>query len=119
MKKWKTNDVKLRESISDSKSTKILKALGILWDEHKDTFIYDFKEICELAHSLLLAKGNLLRILTKYYDSLGMLQPIIIQMKIMFQQICKLNLDWDSVQPDSLKRTFFSSTIISKGKRTN
>ena len=83
LKKWKTSDLKLRESISDSKSTKILKTLGILWDEHKDTFIYDFKEICELAHSLLLAKGNLLRILTKYYDSLGMLQPIIIQIKIV------------------------------------
>ena len=28
-------------------------------------------------------------------------------MKIMFQQICKLNLDWDSVWPDNLKQTFF------------
>ena len=36
-----------------------------------------------------------------------MLQPIIIKMKIMFQQICKLNLDWDSVLPDNLKQTFF------------
>ena len=25
----------------------------------------------------------------------------------MFQQMCKLNLDWDSVLPDSLKQTFF------------
>ena len=36
-----------------------------------------------------------------------MLQPLIIKVKIMFQQICKLNLDWDSVLPDNLKQTFF------------
>ena len=107
LKKWKTNDLKLREFLSDSKSTKISKVLGILWDEHKDTFIYDFKEICELAHSLPLMKRNLLRILATYYDPLGMLQPIIIKMKIMFQQICKLSLDWDSALPDNLKQTFF------------
>ena len=32
-----------------------------------------------------------------------MVQPIIIQMKIIFQQICKLNLDWDSALPNNLK----------------
>ena len=36
-----------------------------------------------------------------------MLQPTIIKIKIMFQRICKLNLDWDSVLPDNLKQTFF------------
>ena len=36
-----------------------------------------------------------------------MLHPIIIKMKIMLQQICKLNVDWDSVLPDNLRQTFF------------
>ena len=36
-----------------------------------------------------------------------MLQPTIIKIKIMFQRICKLNLDWDSVLPGNLKQTFF------------
>ena len=36
-----------------------------------------------------------------------MLQPTIIQMKIMFQQIRKLNLDWDRALPDNLKQAFF------------
>ena len=47
LKKWKTNDLKLQEFISNSNSTKISKVLGILWDEHKGTFTYAFKEICE------------------------------------------------------------------------
>ena len=78
--------------------------MGILWD----AFVYDFKEISELVHLRPLTKRNLLRILaTTYYDHLEMLQPIITQMKTMFQQICKLNLDWDSVLPDNLKQSFF------------
>ena len=28
-------------------------------------------------------------------------------MKIIFQQICNLNLDWDGVFPENLKQTFF------------
>ena len=36
-----------------------------------------------------------------------MLQPIINKVKTIFQQICKLNLDWDSVLPDNLKQSFF------------
>ena len=106
LKKWRTNDLKLREFISDSNSTETSKVLGILWDECKHTFIYDLKGICELAHSLSLTKRNLLRVLAAYYDPLWMLQHII-KMKIMFQQICKLNLRWDSVLPNNLKQTFF------------
>ena len=45
LKKWKANDIKVREFISGSNSIKILKVLGILWDERKDRFIYYFKEI--------------------------------------------------------------------------
>ena len=90
LKKWKTNDLKLGEFINDLNSTKISKVLKILWNKHKDRFIYDFKEIFELAHLLPLTKRNLLRILAIYYDPLGMLQPIIIKMKTVFQQICKL-----------------------------
>ena len=83
--KWKTNNLKLREFISDSKSNKISKVLGILWDENNDTFVYDFKEISELAHSLPLTKRNLLKIQATYYYLLGMLWSIIIHMKIMLQ----------------------------------
>ena len=46
-----------------------------------------------------------------------MLQSLIIKVKIIFQQICKLNLDWDSVFfAWQLEANLFSSAIISKGK---
>ena len=48
--------MKLQELIKDSKSTEISKVLGISWDQQKETFIYGFKEICDLAHSLPLLK---------------------------------------------------------------
>ena len=76
--------MKLQELIKDSKFTEISKVLGISWDQQKETFIYGFKEIFDLAHSLPLLKKNLLRTLTTY-DPLKMLQPIMIKMKFMFQ----------------------------------
>lgn len=42
--------------IKDSKFTEISKVLGISWDQQKETFIYGFKEICDLAHLLPLLK---------------------------------------------------------------
>ena len=45
LKKWKADDLKLGDFKSDLNSTEISKVLGILWNEHKDTLIYDFKEI--------------------------------------------------------------------------
>ena len=47
LKKWKADDLKLGDFESDLNSTEISKVLGILWNEHKDTLIYDFKEIFE------------------------------------------------------------------------
>ena len=40
LKKRKTKDLKLREFISDSKSTKISKVLGNLWNEHTRTRLF-------------------------------------------------------------------------------
>ena len=67
LKKWKTDDLKLPEFKSDSNSNKMSKVLRILWDEHKDAFIYDLKEISELAHPQPLTNRNLLRVLATYY----------------------------------------------------
>ena len=39
-----------------------------------------------------------------FLDSLGLLQPIIVNFKIIFQNICKLNLQWDEpLTPEVVK----------------
>ena len=39
-----------------------------------------------------------------FFDPLGVLQPIIVNFKIIFQNICKLKLQWDeTLTPELLK----------------
>ena len=75
---------------NDSKPEKIL---GVLWDEIDDTFIFDFKEIAELSQTLSVTKRNILKVLAMFFDPIGILQPLVINSKILFQKVCKDKFD--------------------------
>ena len=40
-------------------------------------------------------KSDILKVIASAYDPIGFLQPIWIKLKILFQNICKMNIDWD------------------------
>ena len=42
--------------------------------------------------------------LASLFDPLGHLQLLIIQLKTLFQELCRLKLKWDDVIPDDLKQ---------------
>ena len=42
-------------------------------------------------------KRNILAIISSIYDPVGYLQPITVQLKILFQEICKVKVEWDDV----------------------
>ena len=75
---------------NDSKPEKIL---GVLWDEIDDTFIFDFKEFAELSQTLSVTKRNILKVLAMFFDPIGILQPLVINSKILFQKVCKDKFD--------------------------
>ena len=104
--KWRTNDSNSREQIGveTSETLKQTKIFGILWDEQSDLFKFEFEEILKLAATLKPIKRNVLKVLAMIFDLLGDLQPIIVNFKIIFQDICKLKLQWDKpVTPGLLK----------------
>ena len=109
LRKWRTNDPDLRQKIntienneSPTESTPD-KILGIIWDENSDTLKFDLKEIIETACSNIPTKRNILSILSSFYDPLALIQPIIISLKVLFQDICKRKLDWDTEIPRRFK----------------
>ena len=89
--KWRTNDKQLRLSISQIEGAEITvarsKVLGILWDDENDEFIFNFKEVLEIANNFNITKRNVLRTLSAFYDPLGFIQPIVMSMKIFFQKL--------------------------------
>ena len=79
------------------------KVLGQNWNTINDTFIYKLDILAEFAKNLEATKRNVLKVVPKIYDPMGILGPLIVTMKILFQDICINNFSWDSPLPDHLK----------------
>ena len=79
-----------------------VKILGIFWNTDRDHFTYNTQEIVNLASNSKPTKRNVLKILQKVYDPLGMVSPFLITAKILFQELCKLNLSWNEELPENL-----------------
>ena len=52
------------------------KVLGVSWDAFSDQFVVDLDDIAHLAQDL-------------YYNLLGFVSPIIIRLKMLFQELCE------------------------------
>ena len=51
-----------------------------------------------------MMKSNILSTIPTIYDPVGYLEPITIQLKILFQEICNLDVDWDDVVKEILPK---------------
>ena len=100
-RKWKTNNLKVPDLINHNNSgnedaiNKVEKVLGIPWDNDEDILVYDFKTIMKDAHKSKPTKRNLLKIISSFYDPIGLIQPIMISLKILLQEAHRLKLGWD------------------------
>ena len=109
LRKWRTNVENLRHifNTENQDETNLLtpsKILGVMWDETRDVLIYDFDDIISEAIQLSPTKRNILRILAMFYDPLGVTQPVIMSLKILFQDICKDKVGWDDELDDVFSR---------------
>ena len=57
--------------------------------------IMNINEIFKETLLITPTKRNVLKIIASVYDPIGFLQAILIKLKILFQDICKLKMDWD------------------------
>ena len=130
LRKWKTNDPKLKERIGSIETTvaklevvkrledeetyaksklesqggsKGEKVLGIVWNCASDTFHLNLAHIAERAEGLDPTKRNVLSVLASLFDPLGLISPVAVSMKILFQEICSSKFDWDETLTEEMK----------------
>ena len=60
-----------------------------------DTLYFNFAVLANKAKSLEATKRNVLSLLASLFDPLGIVSPMTVSMKILFQEICNQKLDWD------------------------
>ena len=58
--------------------------------------------IAKLALDLIPMKRNLVSPIGKFYDPLGYLLPVVIEYKILFQQLCQSKIEWDDIISDDV-----------------
>ena len=75
-------------------SQKKTKLLGLLWDKREDSFINQVPNVNKNA-----AKQNILSILLSIYDPLGFVSPCLLLGKIIYRNLCDLNVPWDKEIP--------------------
>ena len=83
------------KEVVDSKINNEQKILGMLWDKIEDNLVFRLDDIFKDATNVISTKRNILSVISTVYDPVGYLQPFTMQLKILFQNICKLNIDWD------------------------
>ena len=71
------------------------KILGVRWDVGNDQLRFGFDDIARLATELEPTKRHLVSIVGRFYDPMGLLSPIVIRFKILFQELCSRKQEWD------------------------
>ena len=122
LRKWKTNSTELVEKIEkEEKMTEAStsndhevdqsfakstlgdtckgnlksKVLGITWDQENDNFEFDLTKMTEIESYRKVTKREILSSLAKLFGPLGIVSPISVTAKILFQELCLTKLGWD------------------------
>lgn len=105
MRKWVSNSdrIVLHSSTKEAQSIEIsendstnVKVLGLHWNPATDCFSFKVK----LDETFVATKRKLLSESSRIFDPLGWLAPTIISIKILFQRLWLLNLEWDDPLPE-------------------
>ncbi|GFV20636.1 putative RNA-directed DNA polymerase from transposon X-element [Trichonephila clavipes] len=84
------------------RSSGVTSLLGLLWDLDQDTLK------CNLNYSGEgeISKRNVLAMVHKIFDPLGILSPTTLLPKVLLQEAWKLKLKWDDPLPENTQKIF-------------
>ena len=69
--------------------------LGFSWDCNKDSFIFELSALAKKADRLVVTKRSILKIAADMYDPLGIVSPVLVGVKVLFQELCSSKVEWD------------------------
>jgi hypothetical protein len=113
LRKFDTNSPKLRQRIESNEqllsqgdqtervqtrpnlSERERQVLGVRWDVTNDVFVFDVSSIADLMKETRPTKRNAVSLATRFFDPLGVITPLTIRFKLLFQQLCETKVGWD------------------------
>ena len=94
----------IKNSDQQKRQNDIRKVLGLNWNNFRDEFKFEFTDLVKSASELPATKRNILKVTAMFYDPLGLISPIVLQSKLVYQSLCKEKLTWDTIVSEPLKK---------------
>ena len=85
--------------LMDHHTSRYPKALGIRWNSENDTMAVDVNT----QGGFEATKRGLLGDISRTFDVLGWINPVILPMKLLMQELWNPNLGWDAPLPEPLR----------------
>ncbi|XP_062708370.1 uncharacterized protein LOC134288239 isoform X1 [Aedes albopictus] len=110
--KWASNNPTLLEripesdrdelvSIDESGSSEVIKTLGLMWNPTLDALQFiSIPTVCENSAT----KRQVLSLISRMFDPLGLVAPVIVIGKLLMKSIWKEELEWDEALSGVLKK---------------
>ena len=80
------------------------RVLCLNWNCVTDEFIFKFEALLRLSEDLELTRRNLLKVTSSFFDPLGVLSLILVEMKILFWSLCQDKFEWDAPPPEVVEQ---------------
>ncbi|GFY38534.1 integrase catalytic domain-containing protein [Trichonephila inaurata madagascariensis] len=107
LRKWQSNSETVIKEVPENQNLKVvqndeeIKILGIRWNPKSDFFSFS---VSLQEQKCAYSKREVLSEIARGFDPLGLLSPCVVFMKILLQELWKLNLEWDEPIPEDLNK---------------
>ncbi|XP_063544854.1 uncharacterized protein LOC134753023 [Cydia strobilella] len=108
MRDWISNNQSLMDKIPEHhRSVKHgqVKVLGLMWNVEEDTLKLNLTEDHFSTDPPIDTKRKVLRALARVYDPCGFVCPLMLSMKLIFQNICEKKCKWDTELPTEMTQS--------------
>ena len=82
----------------------IERALGIIWDQIDESIL----QIKTINKDSMLTKRGLLSFIRSIYDPIGIISPLMLEPKLIIQELWRRNLAWDKQLPEDIKQRWIA-----------
>ncbi|XP_062713961.1 uncharacterized protein LOC134290779 [Aedes albopictus] len=111
LRKWTSNELDVLQGLKDDQigtqsslefsPNETVKALGICWEPEADTLRFD-SSVDE--NSKPPTKRSILSAISRLFDPLGLIAPVVVKSKILMQELWLLSCGWDDPVPEQVQQ---------------
>ena len=100
LRKFITSSIDLQRRIDEKEGVPHVpslecKVLGVQWDVNRDELVFDVSEVVDQVNVHSPTKCSVVGVVSRFYDPIGLLSPVIIVFKVFLQELTKAGMNWD------------------------